>query len=576
MIGAPRTSAGRLAAVALGFFAATAALSGAVPSPRELLDVQAGVDRGVVRIDARIKEGWHVNSHTPSEDYLIPTAVSLDPAAGVRFGPPRYPAGVSKKFAFSDKPLSVYENRFTIEVPVETGGVELPPLSGKIDFQACNDSQCLAPASIAFRTSGSAAPALGGGAVPLSAAPPDGAASTGAAGASRDFGDTLARRGLGFVLLLLFVGGLALNLTPCVYPVIPLTIGFFGGQSKGEGGRVLGLAALYVLGMATMYSTLGVAAALSGKLFGAALQSPWVVAGVAAILVLLALSMFGFYEIRMPSSWMQKAGARAGGAGAYGMGLLVGVVAAPCVGPFVLGLLAFVAARQNAALGFLFFFVLSLGLGLPYVFLALFSGSISRLPRAGEWMEGIKKIFGWVLIAMAAYFLRTVVPWTLGGWLLPAVLLAAAVALLLRSGPLRPPLRVAASVLFLAAAIFFVPRATPAAETDWKPYSSAAISSAGRPVLIDFSAAWCAPCRELDEKTLADPRVRRALAGRELYKADLTRTNSPETQELSRRYAILGVPTIIFLDPSGRERTDLRLVGFEGPEAFLARVQKAP
>ena len=162
--------------------------------------------------------------------------------------------------------------------------------------------------------------------------------------------------------------------------------------------------------MATTYSALGVAAGLSGKLFGAALQSPWVLAFVAAVLVALALSMFGLYDIRMPTALMQKAGARTGRVGAYAMGLLVGVIAAPCVGPFVLGLLAFVAARQNAFLGFLFFFVLSLGLGLPYLFLAAFSGSIRRLPRAGEWMEGVKSVFGWILLAMAAYFLRTALP----------------------------------------------------------------------------------------------------------------------------------------------------------------------
>jgi thiol:disulfide interchange protein DsbD len=230
---------------------------------------------------------------------------------------------------------------------------------------------------------------------------------------------------------------LLLNLTPCVYPVIPLTVSFFGGQASGRPGRAFGLAALYVLGMATTYAGLGVAAALSGRLFGSALQSPWVLAGISAVLVLLALSMFGLFEIRMPTSWMQKAGARAGAAGAYGMGLLVGVVAAPCIGPVVLALLAFVAARQDAGFGLLVFFVLSLGLGLPYLFLGAFSGSLAKLPRAGEWMEGIKKIFGWVLLAMAAWFLRTVVPPPAGKWLVPAVLVGGCAALLFQRGGAR-------------------------------------------------------------------------------------------------------------------------------------------
>jgi thiol:disulfide interchange protein DsbD len=358
--------------------------------------------------------------------------------------------------------------------------------------------------------------------------------------------------------------------------VIPLTISFFGGQAS-EGRRPFGLAAIYVLGMATMYSALGVAAALSGRLFGSALQSPWVLAGVAVVLVALALSMFGLYDLRMPTGLMQKAGARTGAMGAYGMGLLVGVVAAPCVGPFVLGLLAFVAARQQAALGFLFFFVLSLGLGLPYLFLGAFSGSLSRLPRAGMWMESVKKAFGWVLLAMAAYFLRPAIPGPAGAWLLPGVLGAGAIALALRSG-WRPLARVAAALVFAAAAVFFLPR-TSSVGTEapaWRPYEAERIASLGKPSVIDFAAAWCVPCRELDEKTFSDPRVREALGKRELYKADLTRAGSADVTELSRKYAILGVPTIVFLDASGRERTDLRLVGFESADAFLERLGKAP
>jgi len=537
----------------------------------------AGGNPGTLRLDVTLAQGWHVNSHHPSEDYLIATTIRLDPATGVEAQEPRYPEGKQKKFAFADKPLSVYEGHFSIEVPVSWSGAPPAALAGTVDFQACNDTQCLAPASVRFQSEGlEPAAALTGGAVPLSQAPTI-PATTPAAGASQDFERLLQRRGLAIALLFVFGSGLALNLTPCVYPVIPLTISFFGGQAQGGGRRVLGLAALYVLGMATMYSALGVAAALSGKLFGVALQSPWVLSAVAGRLVLLALSMFGLYDIRMPSSWMQKTGARAGGAGAYAMGLLVGVVAAPCIGPVVLALLAFVAARQDAAFGFLIFFVLSLGLGLPYLFLGAFSGSLVRLPRAGQWMEGVKAIFGWVLLAMAAYFLRTVVPEPAGDWLLSSVLLAGAIALALRVQGLPRGFRWAVAAVFLAAAIFFVPRQVPASgQPDWRPYAGAEVARAGRPAVIDFSASWCAPCLELDHKTFADPRVRAALARRALFKADLTRSGSPEAVALSQKYAILGVPTVIFLDASGKERTDLRLVGFEGPELFLERLSKAP
>jgi thiol:disulfide interchange protein DsbD len=540
-------------------------------------DAPAG---GTLILEATVAPGWHVNSHRPSEDYLIPTEVKLDPVPGATFSAARYPEGVQRKFAFAEKPLSVYAERFTIEVPVSWPAGTPPSVSGTIEYQACNDRQCNPPASVAFRAgapSAAAGTALPGGAVALSAAP-KASASTAAAGTANDFGALLERRGLLGALLVVFGWGLLLNLTPCVYPMIPLTVGFFGGQAAGQSRRVFGLAAVYVLGMATTYSALGVAAALSGKLFGAALQSPWVLVAVAAVLTALALSMFGLYDIRMPSSWMQKAGARAGGAGAYAMGLLVGVVAAPCIGPVVLALLAFVAARQDAAFGFLVFFVLSLGLGLPYLFLAAFSGSLSRLPRAGVWMEGVKKIFGWVLLAMAAFFLRTVVPAPLSPWLLPAVLAVGAMAVAFGKGNGLPrAVRGTAAVAMLAAAAFLAPwRAPASAGPAWRPYSAAAVAAAARPAVIDFSATWCIPCLELDEKTFSDPRVRQALSRRELWKADLTRSAAPEVVALSDTYRILGVPTVVFLDASGKEREDLRLVGFEGPEEFLKRLEKAP
>ena len=527
----------------------------------------------VLKLQATLLPGWHVNSHKPSEDYLIATVARLEPIAGVTFGEAHYPAGIQKKFGFSEAPLSVYEKTFAIEVPILWDASRPPAaISGKLEYQACNDTRCLAPASVAFRAEVAAAPIQKSDAAsPLSMAPSRKAGGTAAAGASRDFGDMLERHGMLLVLLSIFAGGLALNLTPCVYPIIPLTVGFFGGQAGGSKGRQFGLAGLYVLGMATMYSALGVGAALSGRLFGSMLQNPWVLTAIAAALVTMALSMFGVWEIRMPTSLMNRAGARAGGAGAFGMGLFVGVVAAPCIGGFIVGLLAFVAARQDPFLGFLFFFTLSVGLGLPYLFLAAYSGRLARLPRAGEWMDGVKRVFGWVLLAMAAYFLRSVVPPPAGQWLLPAVLLIGAVAILVSRLGLRWPVRAGAAALLLGIAFFFVPHKLQG----WQPYAAEAVG-AGRPAVIDFSAEWCLPCLELEKKTFTDARVKEALGRRALLKADMTKMSSPETIALAEKYRILGVPTVIFVDSSGAERPELRLVGFEPPEKFLERLSQAP
>ena len=569
---------GLLAAGLLAFLGASPALA---QRPADLVAVSARLDadrsgEGTLRVQVRLAEGWHVNSHEPSEEYLIPTTLTTSPVPGVRFEPPVYPAGVMRKFAFSQTPLSVYEREFSISVPVRWDSASPPVLAGELEYQACNDTQCLPPATAAYRTgepagsAGSQSGDLPGGAVPLSAAP----ASSGEAASQSEFGRSVADRGYLLVLLSVFVGGLALNLTPCVYPVIPLTIGFFGRQSDGSRGRLLGLASLYVLGIVVMYSALGVAASLSGQLFGAALQNRWVLVGIAAILVLLALSMFGVYELKTPRVLMRLAGggSRTGAAGALGMGLLVGIVAAPCVAPFTLGLLAFVAERRNVLLGVLFFGVLSLGLGLPYLFLALFSGNLSRLPRAGEWMEGVKKVFGWLLLAMAAYFLRLVLPRPWSEWLLPATLALGAVVLVVKGFGLARVARFAAAVVFLAGAAFFLPRKA----LGWQPYSEAGLVQSGRSAVLDFTADWCVPCLELDQRTFSDKRVREQLSRRALFKVDLTRGGTPDAIALTNKYRILGVPTVIFLDAAGQERTDLRLVGFEAADKFLERLAKAP
>jgi thiol:disulfide interchange protein DsbD len=195
-------------------------------------------------------------------------------------------------------------------------------------------------------------------------------------------------------------------------------------------------------------------------------------------------------------------------------------------------------------------------------------------------MEGIKKIFGWVLLAMAAYFLRTVLPAPAGAWLMPVVLVAGALFLALggrRLGGLAIGARAAAVVLMIGAAAFFAPRrAAAAAAPAWKPYVPETVARTGRAAVVDFAATWCIPCLELDEKTFTDPRVREALARRDLWKADMTRTAAPEVVALAEKYRILGVPTVLFLDADGREREELRLVGFEGPDEFLKRLEKAP
>jgi thiol:disulfide interchange protein DsbD len=238
--------------------------------------------------------------------------------------------------------------------------------------------------------------------------------------------DPLSGWAMIWTLLGIFAGGMALNLTPCVYPLIPITVSYFGGSSAGGKGALLARGSCYIAGLALTNSSLGVAAALTGGLMGAMLQNPFILAAGAAILLAFAASLFGFWELRLPYRLTQAASkSYSGYFGSLFMGVTLGVIAAPCIGPFVLGLLTWVGSMGNPFLGFLIFFTLSLGLGLPLFVLAVFSGQLDKLPRSGEWMLWVRKLMGWILVGMAAYFIRPVLAKTTGDIVLAAVALSA-------------------------------------------------------------------------------------------------------------------------------------------------------
>jgi thiol:disulfide interchange protein DsbD len=350
--------------------------------------------------------------------------------------------------------------------------------------------------------------------------------------------------------------------------------------------------------MAVTYSILGVIAAMTGGLFGAALRYPPVLIFIALVMILLALSMFDVYEFRMPAFLNRLAGSsQKGFIGTFLMGLTVGIVAAPCIGPFVLGLLTYVGNKGNAILGFVLFFILAIGMGIPLIVLGAFSGSIKRLPRSGAWMIWVRKIFGFILLAMAVYFLNPLFPnpltyrLTLALIMLLAGIYLAWIDAVENTGRAFTFARNVVGVLFFAMALYVAVTgieshfknvrtgvAGPANSTiQWLPYSEAMLAQAareGKPVFIDFYADWCAPCKELDEKTFSAPEVINRSRDLIMLKVDLTSTDDPQTEEMRRKYQIKGVPTLVFLKSDGQEIPDLRGTGFETKDVFLNKMNR--
>lgn len=391
-----------------------------------------------------------------------------------------------------------------------------------------------------------------------------------------------------YAALAALVGGLAVSLTPCVYPMVAVTVSVFGAkQAKSRSEGVL-LSLAFVLGICGMFVPMGVAAGLTGSFFSAVLQNRWVVVGIASVFLLMAASMFGAFELTLPSSLNNKL-AEMGGIGkkgAFVLGLVCGLIAAPCTGPVLTGILAWIASTQSAALGALAMGAFSLGLGAPFFVVGAFA---VQLPKSGHWMVHVKSALGIVLVVVALYFLNNSFGFAnhLVSGSLPfigAALGAVVVGLLLGAvhrefGEPGVGVKIAkgagitlASVGALAALLGFTkPAETLAWEHQDIEGALARAASDKRPLIVDFTAAWCGACKELDKHTFSEPRVGQELGRFVAVKVDATNNDDPQVEALLARYKVVGLPTVVLFDSRGKEA--VRFNDFVPPDEFLKSVQ---
>lgn len=552
-------------------------------------DVLQSGEEAVFTILMEIEEGWHLNAHAPTLDYLIGVELSVDPGQLGMVSDILYPKPIQYEFDFAGDELAVYEGRAPILLKVMTSG-DLPSgeyhSSGELQLQACSDSVCLAPATaeVEFTIHIGDETILSEQANRIDELKESGAFES-ASAEENQIADMFGERGFLWAFGGIFLIGLALNLTPCVYPMMSVTVSLFSGnQASGVGARFKG-ALVYVLGIVSMYSLLGVFAAYTGSLFGSWLQSPVVLASIGLLLLLLSLSMFGLYELQPPAWLMQKMGKTqqmAGHAGLFLSGLMVGVFAAPCIGPPIIALLAFVGAQGSPFFGFFAFFVMALGLGLPYLALGTFSGALRKLPQSGSWMIWVKKLFGVILIGVALFYLALAFVPAFSFHVIVISVVAGGIYLgfLESSGDKEGAfvwVKRAAGIGALGIGLIMFQNLQKES-IEWEEYDPAKIEQAreeGVPVMIDFYADWCIPCLELGRRTFTDEAVIRQTESFLRMKVDLTHFDSEEAGQLRSRYDIAGVPTILFLDADGVEVTEARVIGFEGPDRFLRRVAKA-
>jgi len=573
-----------------------------------------GVYDAAVVVD--IAPGWHINSAAPYQDYLIAAEVAFGSLEGIVPGDLIYPIGVDE--TLGEERMSVYTDqviipfRVTIDSNLSAGTYTLPIT---MTYQPCNDRECRAPEDV--DVSLKITVGVGGHSINETVFAGQSEASeadlpdTRAVEPESELEQMIRDHGAwGYVLVLglAFVTGLLLSFSPCTYPMIPITVSIFAGQERTVG-RGFSLSLIYVGTMAFIYGIMGLVVSAVGGVFGAWLASPPVVIGIVIIFIVFALSMFGLYDLNIPASLRNKLGTTKGGGGVVGsiiLGVVAALVVSPCVGPFVAGILLYIATNGSPVIGFFTLFSFALGLGTLFVIIGTFSSAINRLPQSGVWMETVKKFFGFILLLMAIYFLRPLISVEITA-LITALLLfvfgvfGGGLDRLTSESGFFPRLKKLLGILALIVGTylllglmfsqgFLLPSAShwfpsmgavstveETGITGWETDLATGLARAraeNKPVIIDTWATWCANCRVLEKKTFSNPEVGVEAERFVPIKVQLEKSDSPETLAFKARFGLkaYSLPTTLLLDSQGEVHKII--TGVVEPESLIIEMQR--
>ncbi len=527
-------------------------------------------------------------------------------ATGAKLGEPQIPPGKVKYDQTFEKDVETYHGQVVIRIPVESRTA----FTLNATSQGCADAGlCYPPQEHSAQLAGSGASSglpIGVNAAPASApmstAPAQPATAPATASAPSELAgiDAILQGGRLLAIVPAFaLLGLGLAFTPCVLPMVPILSSIIvgeGGKTKRSRGLILSIT--YSLGMAIVYTALGVAAGLIGEGLAAALQNPWVLSAFGLLIVAMALSMFGFYELQVPAALQSRlAGAsnrQASGklAGVFVMGAISALIVGPCVAAPLAGALVYISQTRDVLIGGAALFSMALGMSIPLLLVGVSAGSL--LPRAGAWMESVKRFFGVLMLGMALWLVSPVLPPLLQMVVWAALLLGYGAYLLRRRGHWaamafgaafgilgalqlvgaatggRDPLAPLAHLTGTPQHALTFKRVKTVAELD-----AVLANSGGKTAMLDFYADWCVSCKEMEKLTFIDPNVQAKLANTVLLQVDVT-ANDAADKAMLKRFGLFGPPGIIFFDRNGTEIPDSRVIGYQNATKFLTSLQKLP